>query len=422
MDITTSAILDALRSVGSSKGIVYVTVPITTGLREFQLMRELACTREELRSDPTKRERWTKDVKEANEADAEAYSLMVQLQNPDRLVLNPAALQVEGWTQSQYSAMWNEVLSEFCDKLVVTPDWAFSVGARHEVQQMFSLNRAIVDVFGNPLTSDSVEKADTLAKEQLLEMGWERAIADEMLPPVHVPKMRKVVARPFANDDFDSAVKWLIDARSWQNRIQALPDRRRTEVDGPRAERGLWRKKLDKYLDLAREQGIDTPEGGTFLLAFVSLAIAMMEEVSTVFGQFPEPGKSTGDKIQVSRINAPEMSPNQRLAVIFAWLLRELFYVRTRFPEDVDDENTRQGIGRDSWWSRQLNIYWIRAHQAGLDTPKGRQALGKFTSTAMGLAVSRIRLYGIPPKPKRLTAEELRDLGLFESFGEEDEQ
>jgi len=422
MDITTSAILDALRSVGSSKGIVYVTVPITTGLREFQLMRELACTREELRSDPTKRERWSKDVKEANEADAEAYSLMVQLQNPDRLVLNPAALQVEGWTQSHYSAMWNEVLSEFCDKLVVTPDWAFSVGARHEVQQMFSLNRAIVDVFGNPLTSDSVEKADTLAKEQLLEMGWERAIADEMLPPVHVPKMRKVVARPFANDDFDSAVKWLIDERSWQDRLQALPDRRRTEVDGPRAELGLWRKKLDEHLELAREQGIDTPEGGTHLFAFVSLAIAMMEEVSTVFGQFPEPGRSTGDKIQVSRINAPEMSANQRLAVIFAWLLRELFYVRTRFPEDVDDENTRQGIGPDSWWSRQLNIYWIRAHQAGLDTPRGRQALGKFTSTALGLAVSRIRLCGIPPHPRRPTAEELRDRGLFESFGEEDEQ
>lgn len=412
-DKVTNAILDALRCVGATNGTVYVTVPITTGLREFQLMRDLSCDRETLRT--LHRQRWLAEVKELNEADAAAYTLMVQLQNEDRLVLNPAALQVDGWTQEHYGSMWSQVLLQFCDKLVVTPDWAFSVGARHEVQQMYVLGREVVDVFDQQLTPAHVLDADRKAHETLSKMGWSDDEIAKMLPTIKLPRNPGLSTRRFQQLEFNSAIKWFIDERNWQNREPGFRDLERTLADGPKAENGSWRGKLDKYYRLAQEAGIETPEGGTHLFAFVSLAIAMVENVGDVFGPLPEPGLSRGAAIQMGRLHSPDMDINHRLAITVAWLLREMYYVRTKFPEHVDDENTGEGIGDDSWWTRQLNLYWRWAHSDGLDTPKGRQALGKFASTAVGLAISRIRLYGLPDHPVPLRADELARRGLFDS-------
>ena len=146
MDEIGDAIIDTLRCVGAEKGLVYVTVPITTGIREYQMMRILTRSREDLRRDF--HDRWETEVKAANEADAKAFTTMVQLLNEDRLVLNPAELQISKWTQLQYTELWNEVLTKFCDKVVLTPNWAFSNGARQEVQRMLLLGRPVVDVFG----------------------------------------------------------------------------------------------------------------------------------------------------------------------------------------------------------------------------------------------------------------------------------
>jgi hypothetical protein len=75
-----------------------------------------------------------------------------------------------------------------------------------------------------------------------------------------------------------------------------------------------------------------------------------------------------------------------------SWLSRENNYVRTKFSQDEDDDNTRAGLGSDSWWFRQLRKYWVRAHRHGLDTPDGRRQLGKYASTALGMAKSRVRI------------------------------
>ena len=119
MDQITRAILDSLRCVNGLNGIVYVTVPITSGIREYKILKELSCTREDLRS--RYRDRWINEVVRPNEADAEAYAFMTQIQFPNKLVLNPAELRVENWGQGDYTNMWNQVLTDFCDVLVITP-------------------------------------------------------------------------------------------------------------------------------------------------------------------------------------------------------------------------------------------------------------------------------------------------------------
>jgi hypothetical protein len=408
MDITTNAILDAVKCMGGDQGIIYVTVPITTGLREFNLMNDLKCDRSTLRIQH--QERWLNEVKRPNEADAEAFALMVQLQYQDRLVLNPAALQVEGWSQDQYTSMWNQVLAEFCDTLVVTPDWAFSNGARLEVQQMFVLGREVVDVFGKRLSVEAVKNANELAFQKLNEMNWTKERIDEMLIPMKIPRVSGMSYRRFAHTDWNAAIKWILEERKWQRRIEDFRDDQRTTNDGPRGRSGEWYQLMNKYYSRAQELGIHTELGGMNLMIYVTLAVAYLESVIHVFGEMPEPGMGSGAPLRMSRVNVPSMEPNQRLALAVAWLRREYFYTSEKYPSDIDDENTEFGITTGTWWDRQLKIYWDRAFEKGLDDPAGRQALGKFVSTAMNLATSRFRIYGKPQFPKRRTAEEILPL------------
>ena len=411
MDEIGDAIIDTLRCVGAEKGLVYVTVPITTGIREYQMMRILTRSREDLRRDF--HDRWETEVKAANEADAKAFTTMVQLLNEDRLVLNPAELQITKWTQLQYTELWNEVLTKFCDKVVLTPNWAFSNGARQEVQRMLLLGRPVVDVFGTQVTGTQIAAADNEARATLVDFGWSSSEAETLLPRIAVPQDTPLMRRARSSGQ-DDTIKWLIQARRFQNRIPDLGDRERTLHDGPKAENGSWKTKMDKYLDRAHSSGIASPEGGTHLLSYVSIAIAYMEQVAEIFGPFPEPGYSSGDPVNMAREVLASSDSNQRLAVAIAWLLREMHYVRTKYSENDDDDNTRLGLSKESWWTRQLYFYWMQAHKEGLDTPRGRRMLGKFTSTAMGLASSRVRLFGLPPQPQFPPPETLRQRGIFD--------
>jgi hypothetical protein len=404
LEPTTNAILDTIRCLGGDNGIVYVTVPITTGIREFQLMKRLSCSREMLRTSFKKD--WELAVKHPNQADAEAYALMVKLRYPNRLVLNPAALEVEMWSQDQYTEMWNQVLVEFCDTLVVTPDWMFSKGAREEVQRMLLLGREVVDIFGKRLAPDMLARSDESMKERLVSLGWDEPTIDIMLPPMKLPRGTGVVTRR-SQPDWDRAVKWILDERRWQQRILEFDDDKRTQADGPRGKAGNWHALMSKYYLRAQEAGIETESGGTNLMIYASLAVAHLESVMDVFGPLPEPGFSSGETPILSRIHPPELERNDRLALAVAWLRREHFYTNSKYPSDADDDNTSMGIGSGSWWDRQLKMYWARAFESGLDTLSGRQQLGKFATTALNLATSRVRLFGLPPMPTRRTAEEL---------------
>lgn len=409
MDATTNAILDTIRCVGGDQGVVYVTVPITTGLREFQLMHDLRCSREELRKDY--RNEWLQRVKRPNEADAEAFALLVQLKYANRLVLNPAALQVDGWSQDDYTNMWDNVLLEFCDTLVVTPDWAFSSGARAEVQRMFLLGREVVDVFGKRVNSDSLMSADAAMKDRLTSMGWSMGEIDSLLPPMKFPKNVGVMKPDPPHAAWNRTIDWMLSERRWQQRILDFNDDERTTVDGAKGSKGSWHQLLWKYFDRSQGFGLETDQGGTNLFIFVSLGVAYLESVMQVFGPLPEPGLASGEKVMIGRLHPSELDRNQRLALAVAWLRREYFYTSDKYPPDDDDDNTkRYGIAHGTWWDRQLKLYWARAFKHGLDSLEGRQQMGKFVSTALNLATSRTRLFGIPPTPPRRSAEELLPL------------
>lgn len=405
MDPVTKGILDSLRCLGANRGTIYVTVPLTSGIRQFKLMADLGCrSSAELRE--RHRARWLAEVKKPNKDDAKAYVLMVRILNPGDLVLNPGEIEVDGWSQDQYNDMWNEVLTDCCHKLVVTPDWIFSRGGRLEVDRMLELGRPVVDIFGNPVPKSLFEKTDEQAKQQLREMGFNDQEISGYLPPIFVPRGNIESPKLFGDTAFDDSVEWIIHERTSQNRLNEFSDRERTIRHGTHDENGEWFDLLDRYFQSAKLKNLSTEEGGTDLLVFSTMAVAMLENVTTLHGPLPEPGVRSDASPTINQLHSPEMTPNQRLAMAMSWLSREYDYLRYRFSQDEDDENTRAGLDHDSWWYRQLRKYWRRAHQHGLDAPDGRRQLGKYTSTALGLAISRVHIWGAPP-PRRPSPDEL---------------
>ena len=90
-----------------------------------------------------------------------------------------------------------------------------------------------------------------------------------------------------------------------------------------------------------------------------------------------------------------QVSPASR---VFEWLVEERAYQVHKFGTALDDEHTRNGLGDEGWWWRQLMNYYHRAGVLGCDAPVGRQALAKFVATACGLLESVVRVYGpLPP-------------------------
>lgn len=83
----------------------------------------------------------------------------------------------------------------------------------------------------------------------------------------------------------------------------------------------------------------------------------------------------------------------------FEWLIEERAYQVRKFGVELDDQHTREGLGEDGWWWRQLTSYFHRARVLTCETPVGRQGLAKFVATACGLLESVIRVHGPLPPP-----------------------
>ncbi len=112
-------LLEAFQAAGADDGLIYVSVPITSGPRELRLMAELGCTREEVRS--IHRERWLSEVVQLNEQEAVAWAARVRALFPQQLVVEPARLHVSEWSQDDYGIFWETLIRRFASSLGCHP-------------------------------------------------------------------------------------------------------------------------------------------------------------------------------------------------------------------------------------------------------------------------------------------------------------
>ncbi|MDP9332217.1 MAG: hypothetical protein M3Q30_02725 [Actinomycetota bacterium] len=282
--LQTRHLMQALEAAGADRNVVYVSVPITSGRREIALFEELDVRNaDELRN--AYRERWLTDVVRANEDEAHLYASEVRRSKwaAGSIVVDPSRMKVEGWAQDDYNAFWVELMERHVCRVVATPGWSYSRGARIELGLALSLALEVVDLDGRPLSPTIVTEEAEAARAALLCDGWSQEEVDAYLPPLSVGN--SIDLQPSAQSD---AFSWLVAERARQVVFfgpDTDDDRTRT---GGLSEGGGWKLQLNKYWDRAEKLGPDTLNGRLALAKFVATACGMLESALRTFGPIPD--------------------------------------------------------------------------------------------------------------------------------------
>ena len=284
--------LECFAAAGAERGLFYLSVPITTGRREFLLMREFGVDRATLRE--TYREKWLDRVVRANERDAllwtATFSEGVGL---GHLVVNPGRLQRDAWTQEHYDELWTSLLRTYPAQVVATPDWAFSRGARVEVALARELGLRVLSLDGTVLTEADLAEQLHEADARLASWGFDAAA---VLPPLDLgaaPERAAHGERPPVYDAMQ-VFSWLIRERNYQlHKFGVAQDDDHTRGDGL-SQDGWWWRQLLNYYHRASVLGLDAANGRQALAKFTATACGLTESVIRVYGPLPEPGHPSG--------------------------------------------------------------------------------------------------------------------------------
>lgn len=284
--------LQCFAAAGAERGLFYLSVPITTGRREFELMRDLGVDRAALRGEY--RDKWLESVVRPNERDAllwtETFSEGVGL---GHLVVNPGRLQRDDWSQDHYDELWTSLLKTFPAKVVATPEWAFSRGARVEVALALQLGLPVLALDGTSLTAGDLAGDRDAADARLATWGFDPAA---VLPEVDLPAAAEPRSSGERPPEYDAmqVFSWLIRERNYQlGKFGVAQDDEHTRDDGL-AQEGWWWRQLMNYYHRAHVLGLDTPNGRQALAKFTATACGLTESVVRVHGPLPEPGYPSG--------------------------------------------------------------------------------------------------------------------------------
>lgn len=287
--LTADHLLQAFEAAGAEGRLVYVSVPITSGRRELLLMKALGCTTsEQLRSQH--RDRWRAEVLLPNEAEAAALVARVRrTSSPSAVVVDPSKMYVSGWEQDDYNGFWVRLVHRFAQRLIATPHWVFSKGARQEVSYAVSKKIEVSDVSNRPLLTEELLEHDEEARATLSKWGLSETVIGKYLPPldfVHPP-----VPKPTAAS---SVFEWLVRERHYQ--LEKFGH----GVDDAHTKEGLgedswWWQQLSSYYTRARVLGLDIPVGRQAIAKYAATACGLLESIVRVYGPLPPPGVPSGD-------------------------------------------------------------------------------------------------------------------------------
>lgn len=285
--LTNEHLLQAFEAAGAAGGVAYVSVPITSGLREIALLNELGVTSAQLRQQF--RARWSREVVEPNETDALGYSERTRAANPGLLVIDPSRMSVRGWEQDDYNGFWVRLVQRHARRVVAAPGWEFSRGARGEVALGVALGCPVTDLEGVALTRAALELMDENAREKLAADGWSAAKID-----AYVPALDFEAAPDLAPSAASHAFDWLAQERAYQVRKFG------TELDDEHTQEGLgedrwWWRQLTSYFHRSRVLTLETPVGRQALAKFVATGCGLLESAIRLHGPLPAPGVPSGE-------------------------------------------------------------------------------------------------------------------------------
>lgn len=413
-----SMFMQGLRCVGGRRGIVYVTVAITSGYRLFQLLDELGCSDAEVKVQH--RSDFMSRVFEPNMQDAESWAEQARNAFPGRVVLDPSRLVMPGWSQADYNGLWDSVIDQFVDIVIATPHWAYSRGARKEIEKAIRTGRRVVDLTGQSIPVDALLQHDQRAREELGSWGWSAERIDAELAPLDIEAKPGEIA-----PDIDTA--WP-DTFSWVHRdlndygrdrqvYTAEGDDARTRL-GLTADGGWGPRKMRHYWSQVLDASVTTNLGRVELGSLVGAAVGMLRSVWRVHGPLTthaamrEPGWKQRHLPPVTPMAGDQLLYLSQIeSDVWSWIQSEHADMRSHHTAPSDDSKTVELAGGDAgaWQGELWSEYWDWAVNKGLHTQEGKYLLGKFVVCAFRVFESAVRLYD---EPKRIRRDVSREVSM----------
>jgi hypothetical protein len=281
--LTADHLLQALKAGGvTGRNVIYVSVPITSGLREVELLVASGMrSAEQLRR--TRADAWMAEVKRPNEAEAVCHVAGVRSAHwaGGSVVVDPSRIEVKGWEQDDYNRFWIRLMQEHVRCVVAIPGWQYSRGARAELGFALALaghGVEVVDVAGQLVPAAAARAGAEEAEAHLSALGWSPVEVRAYLPAF-------VEAEPRLAASAQSEVfEWLIGERERQvHQFGAAADNEHLVRDALRSD-GWWVTQLARYLERARELGLDDERGRLELAKFTATALGALESAVRLFG------------------------------------------------------------------------------------------------------------------------------------------
>lgn len=401
--------LQGIQCVGGRRGVVYVTVPITSGYRLFKVLDREKCTAEELRRrDPAL---FRSEVLEPNMADAESWAEQARNSFKGRVVLDPSRLVRDGWSQDDYNNLWNRVIDDFVDIVIATPRWAFSRGARNEIEKAIRTQRKVQTLEGQTIPAEALYEMDQRARAELRSWGWSNERIDHELPPLLVGTAGSVDKPPPDDSAWHDSMAWVHEDIAWYWRRVGSAKVTQTDdartADGLEGRSGWGPAKLRPYWEGVLAHSLATNRGRLELGSLVGASIGMLRSVWRVHGPLTAHSemKQAGWQQRILEptlefADRPDLHHDQIATNVWTWLQQERLAMKRSSPADDDDRRTLELVDGDaaSWSGELWDEHWEKAVNRGMALPDGRYRLGRFVAASFRLLESTTRIWGLPER------------------------
>jgi len=164
------ALLNILGSVVVGRSAVYVSAPITSGMRLARWLRS-----RNVEFDPSHPESYAEFQREVLEPNCEhAQEIIGNLRTkfPNVVIDSTALKDIDGWTQDDYRYLWGKVIEQYATTVVFIDGWQYSNGCSYEFlisyQSASDHCPSVLDENLKPLT---LEQGLTLIKAAINELN-----------------------------------------------------------------------------------------------------------------------------------------------------------------------------------------------------------------------------------------------------------
>jgi hypothetical protein len=167
--VATDALVKSLAQDMGHEAI-YVSTPITGGTRYFNFLEQQGASSKE----------------QLNQGQLTAYNMQViavncnnaakvadGLREQGHSAIEPSAISLPGWSQTQYNSNWMKVVNDLpSSKMLVCDGWEASYGCLLEVRSAFDKGIPVVDQHQRPISREDALKRVEKTTRELAERGF----------------------------------------------------------------------------------------------------------------------------------------------------------------------------------------------------------------------------------------------------------